>query len=635
MEENASKNVFKMPVLPPPQPSMPAPAAKSIPAPKVAEEAQSNLAEVSGYKVPSWSGLPEPDSEYFMEILKNGSIVETIPNIHTKSHWIMGRADNCDLVMLHPSTSRYHAVLQYRDTKGIEDEGPERGWYLYDLGSTHGTFLNKQKIPSRTYVRVRVGYMIKLALSTRVCIFQGPREDEDEESELTITELKAKRKAMEEEIKAKMEEEKLEREKAEKAKEDQGISWGMAEDADAETDLSINPYAQTNNEELFLDDPKKTLRGFFEREGLDLEYKCDEMSPGQFICRIELPIDDAFGRPIIAEMQHKGKKKDAVVQCALEACRILDRHGILRQAMHEPRAARRRHSSSDEDDFLDRTGEVERKRQRKEAGKVKEVVDYETLQKQEKELLERLKEIEDTIADYHRKISGKKVEDDDLDAFMKNLSKEKVLDKAELRKLRVEQQSLNADHVRLKRLIELAKPIEFPPINNSSLAAPQKTLKMPLFGKRNKFSTIFNNKAKIVQKIETSTEQPVVENEEKVSMEKEKLVIKEPFLSPSPPPSIPSSSISKELKPKKEEELKPVTKTKTEPEESKLEEVLEEPKKESKKRKNQRPKKDKLRLNVDIDDAMEYEDEEKVSKWVPPKEQDGSGFTSLNEKLGY
>jgi len=124
-----------------------------------------------------------------------------------------------------------------------------------------------------------------------------------------------------------------------------------------------------------------SLSLFFEREGLNLEYRCDELSTGSFVCRVELPLDDSNGRPITVEVNHKGRKKDCVVQCALEACRTLDRHGVLRQANQEAlkRKILKKGDSDDEDEFWDRTGDVARKKQRMENAGASVTLTYEDL----------------------------------------------------------------------------------------------------------------------------------------------------------------------------------------------------------------------------------------------------------------
>lgn len=51
--------------------------------------------------------------------------------------------------------------------------------------------------------------------------------------------------------------------------------------------------------------------------------------------RVRLPVDDAMGRQLVAEVTHTGKKKDAAVLCCLEACRMLEARGLLRQEAGE------------------------------------------------------------------------------------------------------------------------------------------------------------------------------------------------------------------------------------------------------------------------------------------------------------
>lgn len=136
------------------------------------------------YLEPVWSGKPE--EEYKLEVLKSGVILETI-NINEKSFYVVGRLPVCDLSLAHPTISRYHAIIQYRSTG---DEQNPKGFYLYDLESTHGTFWNGHRIKPRIYVRLRGGHMIRFGCSQRKYIVQAPPDDQEEESELSVTQLK-------------------------------------------------------------------------------------------------------------------------------------------------------------------------------------------------------------------------------------------------------------------------------------------------------------------------------------------------------------------------------------------------------------------------------------------------------------
>ena len=136
----------------------------------------------------SWGGIVPPDKKYFIEEIKSGKIVQTY-QLKDKSFFSVGRLPSNDIPMEHPSLSRYHAVIQYKENSSSDQP---QGFYLYDLGSTHGTYHNKNRCFVKTYYRLRVGHGLKFGGSTRLLILQGPDEDMEEESDLSVTELKEK-----------------------------------------------------------------------------------------------------------------------------------------------------------------------------------------------------------------------------------------------------------------------------------------------------------------------------------------------------------------------------------------------------------------------------------------------------------
>lgn len=602
------------------------------------------------YDEPSWGGIPE--DEYKLEVLKSGVIVQTI-DLTSKSYHVVGRLPNCDISLAHPTISRFHAIIQYR---GIEDENNSKGLYVYDLGSTHGTFWNGNRVPPNAYVRLHDSHIIKFGCSARKYIVQALHESKEEESELSYTELREKRMLdlqEREKMKAAQRSQMIEEERLKKEEEEnEGIDWGMGEDADEETDLTENPYAATNNEELYLNDPKKSLRGWFEREGYDLQYHTEERGFAQFLCWVDLPIESIAGHTVRAEALVKGKKKECVIQCALEACKILDRYGLLRQATHESKKRKVRnweeddYYSSDEDNFLDRTGSIEKKRQQRMrlAGKLEPQKDtydslvekHDIVVKQITDLVECMRKSQKFESESSK--NEKDTEEDALDAFMSSLNVT-ILTKADKRKMKVKLQDLRQEEAKLIKLLNPLRPTNLPPLS----------IHIVPLNEAQKSSEMFDNDVKMNQKTnyQTSKDETTVVDPTNILQSKQNninIVEEEEELRKNSKEED-SSEICDDKSSNNIESLEDTSQTQistTETEDNlpKVENVSVEtkilpkivtsipPSDQSSTKTSKVTKTVKETYDKDV-----YN--ENYSTWVPPQNQSGDGKTSLNDKYGY
>ncbi len=69
---------------------------------------------------------------------------------------IIGRSRSCDVILNDALVSREHAVIQK-----IKDS-----YFIQDLNSKNGTFVNKQKVPFGQYVRLEKEDSIKIGKNT-------------------------------------------------------------------------------------------------------------------------------------------------------------------------------------------------------------------------------------------------------------------------------------------------------------------------------------------------------------------------------------------------------------------------------------------------------------------------------------
>ncbi|KAL3307541.1 Kanadaptin, partial [Cichlidogyrus casuarinus] len=261
-------------------------------------------------------------------------------------------------------------------------DGPSGlGWYIFDNGSKHGSFVNKRQLPAQKFIRIRVGHVLKLGQSTRLHLLQGPSEDVEEESEKTWSQLKQEKlKRSQIPISEAQEEEKT-------SPIGMACSWGMDDDDSESNEAGARQYnaaeflknlgsdssSALTYESHYSSDPLTYLTNFFEREGIDgPEFRFVEAEYGKKVCKLDIPLEAGLvvvDCPIITGR----KMKETKAHCALQACQMLDRlgeldpnksRGVNRFEREKAQLEQNDYYSSDEDMFLDRTGDVEQRRKR-------------------------------------------------------------------------------------------------------------------------------------------------------------------------------------------------------------------------------------------------------------------------------
>ena len=100
-------------------------------------------------------------------MLKDGAIVDVV-DCRGRGCVTLGRTPDNDVVLEHPSSSRFHAAIQF--ARG----GSEA--FVFDNASTHGTFVNKRRLKARVHAPVFVGDQIRFGQSSRIFVVAGASE---------------------------------------------------------------------------------------------------------------------------------------------------------------------------------------------------------------------------------------------------------------------------------------------------------------------------------------------------------------------------------------------------------------------------------------------------------------------------
>lgn len=112
----------------------------------------------------------KPSKGWRLYVFKGKEQVDMV-HVNRQSAYLFGRDKVVvDIPIEHPSASKQHAVLQYRQVHERNEFGDSKSVtkpYLIDLDSANGTTVNEEKIPPSRYYELQPNDLIKFAYSTR------------------------------------------------------------------------------------------------------------------------------------------------------------------------------------------------------------------------------------------------------------------------------------------------------------------------------------------------------------------------------------------------------------------------------------------------------------------------------------
>ncbi|KAK3813417.1 MAG: SMAD/FHA domain-containing protein [Benniella sp.] len=125
----------------------------------------------------------KPKQRWRLYVFKDGKEIDVL-HIHRQSAFLFGRDRNVvDIPTDHPSCSKQHAVLQFRqivETNALGQASRKTKPFVIDLESANGTFVNGAQIPPTRYYELKLSDVLKFGASTRefVLLHEGAEVDE-------------------------------------------------------------------------------------------------------------------------------------------------------------------------------------------------------------------------------------------------------------------------------------------------------------------------------------------------------------------------------------------------------------------------------------------------------------------------